>query len=124
MRCNAASWVLPALFAFISVNVSSGQTSPRKWEPIGLSGGGAMFTPAISPANPKRMMLNCDMSGAYTSADGGKNWRMIAHDQLHASTRCKPAFHPSDPETIFAADGDSGLKVSHDGGVRWAKIGN
>src|SRR5438045_4142341 len=66
-----------------------------RWQPIGLSGGGAMFTPAISPADPKRMMVNCDMSAAYTTDDGGHTWRMIHWSQLHASTRCRPAFHPT-----------------------------
>src|SRR2546430_617982 len=82
------------------------------WEPVGLSGGGAMFTPAISPADPKRMMVNCDMSAAYVTGDGGRSWRMIHYSQLHASTRCRPAFHPTDPNVIYAADGGSGLKVS------------
>ncbi len=95
-----------------------------QWEPIGLSGGGAMFTPAISPADPKRMMVNCDMSAAYISTDGGAHWQMIHHDQLHSSTRCRPAFHPTDPLTIYAADSDAGLKISHDGGVHWKPLGN
>jgi photosystem II stability/assembly factor-like uncharacterized protein len=95
-----------------------------QWEPIGLSGGGAMFTPAISPADPQRMMLNCDMSAAYTSADGGAHWRMIHYSQLRSSTRCRPAFHPTDPQTIFAADGWGGLKVTHDGGAHWQPLGN
>jgi hypothetical protein len=41
------------------------------WEPLGLSGGGGMFSPAISPLNADLMMINCDMSGAYISQDGG-----------------------------------------------------
>jgi hypothetical protein len=43
------------------------------WEPVGLSGGGALFAPAISPVDPNLMMLNCDMSAAYVSEDGGRN---------------------------------------------------
>ena len=50
---------------------------PVQWEPIGLSGGGGMFAPAISPADPNLMMLNCDMSAAHISEDGGHNWRMV-----------------------------------------------
>jgi photosystem II stability/assembly factor-like uncharacterized protein len=95
-----------------------------QWEPIGLSGGGAMFTPAISPADPKRMMVNCDMSAAYTSTDGGQHWQMINHAQLHSSTRCRPAFHPTDPDIIYAADGETGLKLSQDGGRHWKSLGN
>jgi hypothetical protein len=56
------------------------------WQPIGISGGGGMFTPAISPADPNLMMLNCDMSAAYISEDGGRNWRMIGHAQLRSDT--------------------------------------
>ena len=62
------------------------------WEPVGLSGGGGMYTPAISPADPNLMMLNCDMSAAYISEDGGRNWRMIHQAQLRSDTRCRPAF--------------------------------
>src|SRR5207253_1001099 len=93
-------------------------------EPIGLSGGGAMFAPAISPADPKRMMINCDMSGAYITTDGGLHWRMINHAQLQSSTQCRPAFHPNNPLVVYAADGRTGLKVSHDGGFHWEPIGN
>ena len=75
------------------------------WTPIGLSGGGGLFTPAISPADPKRMMVNCDMSAAYLTDDGGMHWTMIHELELHSSTRCRPAFHPTDPLTIYAADG-------------------
>src|SRR5690349_20799805 len=96
LQRGTSIWSAIALIALAPAIVHSGQRSARAWEPVGLSGGGAMFTPAISPADPQRMMLNCDMSAAYTSANGGRTWRMIPHDQLHASTRCKPAFHPID----------------------------
>jgi hypothetical protein len=94
------------------------------WEPIGLSGGGGMFSPAISPADPDLMMLSCDMSGAYVSEDGGRHWRMIHHQQLQGNTRCAPGFHPKDKNTIFMTDGWSGLKVTHDRGRTWTKIGD
>jgi photosystem II stability/assembly factor-like uncharacterized protein len=104
---------------------AAGPATQPQWQPIGLSGGGAMFSPAISPADPKLMMLNCDMSGAYISADGGFNWRMIHYSQLHSDTRCCPAFHPTDPNTIFASGGWAHpLKVSHDRGQTFAPIGN
>jgi photosystem II stability/assembly factor-like uncharacterized protein len=93
------------------------------WQPIGISGGGAMFTPAISPADPNLMMLNCDMSAAYISEDGGRNWRMIGHTQLHSDTACRPAFHPTDPNIIYASSGGR-LKISRDRGKTFTPIGN
>jgi photosystem II stability/assembly factor-like uncharacterized protein len=94
------------------------------WEPIGLSGGGAMFTPAISPIDPNLMMLNCDMSCAFLSHDGGMTWRMIHHSQLRANISCRPGFHPKDVGIIFAASGDGRLRVSRDQGKTWKNTGN
>ncbi|MBI5385909.1 MAG: hypothetical protein HZA90_14620 [Verrucomicrobia bacterium] len=93
------------------------------WEPVGLSGGGGMFTPAISPADPNLMMLNCDMSAAYLSEDGGRNWRMIHHAQLRSDTRCRPAFHPTNRDIIYASSGGR-LRVSRDRGQTFTPIGN
>src|ERR1035438_1068638 len=84
------------------VSANSLAQAPR-WQPIGISGGGGMFAPAISPANPNLMMLNCDMSAAYISEDGGLNWRMIHQAQLRSDTACRPAFHPTDPNIIYAS---------------------
>ena len=81
-----------------------------------------MFAPAISPVDPRMMMVNCDMSGAYLTRDGGKHWTMIHHSQLRSSTRCRPAFHPTDARIIFAAQAGAGMKVSHDGGLHWQKV--
>jgi photosystem II stability/assembly factor-like uncharacterized protein len=104
------------------VALADGKKAPR-WEPIGLSGGGAMFSPAISPVDPNLMMLNCDMSAAYVSLDGGASWRMIHRGELGSNTRCRPAFHPQDAKVVVAANGDSGLKVSRDKGERWEALG-
>jgi photosystem II stability/assembly factor-like uncharacterized protein len=93
--------------------------SRREWEPIGLTGNGGMFAPAISPINPDLMMLNCDMSASYRSQDGGRRWTMIDQAQLRTSTRCRPAFHPTDPKVIYASHDGVGLKVSRDGGEHW-----
>ncbi len=70
------------------------------------------------------MMVNCDMSAAYISSDGGAAWRMIHCSQLRSSTQCRPAFHPTEAKTIFAASGWSGLKVTRDLGVYWESVGN
>ena len=93
------------------------------WRPVGLSGGGGMFSPSISPADPDLMMLNCDMSAAYISEDGGRNWRMIHHGQLRSDTRCRPAFHPTDRNVVYASSGGR-LRVSHDRGKTFSPIGD
>jgi hypothetical protein len=82
-----------------------------------------MFAPAISPADPRLMMLNCDMGGAYLSEDGGHTWRMLHHAQLQSDTRCRPAFHPSEPSVIYASSGGK-LCVSRDKGQGFSPLGN
>ncbi len=102
---------------------ASAAARKREWEPLGFSGGGGMFTPAISPVYPNLMLLNCDMSGAYLSEDGGHNWRMINQAQLRSDTRCRPAFHPVNPDIIYASSSGQ-LRVSRDRGRTFSRIGN
>lgn len=117
-------WFLISFAFFQQQSVYSQAANSRIiWEPIGLSGGGGMFAPAISPSNPNLMMLNCDMSAAYISEDGGCNWRMINHAQLRSDTRCKPGFHPYDSDVIYASSGGR-LRVSRDRGITFSPIGD
>jgi photosystem II stability/assembly factor-like uncharacterized protein len=117
--------VLLVILVFHEEQSARPQTPSKQipWEPVGLSGGGGMFSPAISPADPNLMMLNCDMSAAYISEDGGRNWRMINHAQLRTDTRCQPGFHPSDPDIIYASSGGR-LRISRDRGMTFSPIGN
>ncbi len=126
MRPSLPRWsttcVLIAVLAVIPAASAADLAKVIQWEPLGLNGGGGMFAPAISPIDPGVMMVNCDMSGAYLTRDGGDHWTMIHHAQLRASTRCRPAFHPTDSRIIFAAQAGQGMKVSHDVGVHWQPV--
>ncbi len=94
------------------------------WESIGLSGGGGMFTPAVSPHDSKLIIVNCDMSCAFRSTDGGETWEMFHHQYLMGNTRCRPVFHPTDPDVVYAAHGYHGeLRISRDRGATWEPLG-
>lgn len=92
------------------------------WHPVGLSGGGAMFNPAISPADPQLAIVHCDMSAAYLTRDGGASWQMIHTAQLRSNTRCRAAFHSTDARVIYSPHGGSTLKVSRDAGTHWEEL--
>jgi photosystem II stability/assembly factor-like uncharacterized protein len=95
-----------------------------RWESVGLSGGGGMFTPAISPHDPDLIIVNCDMSCAFRSTDCGETWEMFHHQYLMGNTRCRPVFHPADPNVVYAAHGyHGGLRISRDRGATWEPIG-
>jgi photosystem II stability/assembly factor-like uncharacterized protein len=117
--------VTPALLLLVSgTNDALAQTRPTtpRWQPLGLTGNGGMFAPAISPIDPDVMILNCDMSGVYLTKDGGRHWTMIDQSQLRSSTHCRPAFHPTNPRIIFASQDGLGMKISPDAGEHWELI--
>lgn len=124
MEQRMKNWLLSCATAMIwGISLCVETFAATSWEPVGLSGGGGMFAPAISPVDPNLMMLNCDMSAAYLSEDGGRNWRMIHHNQLRSDIQCRPAFHPANRDIIYASSGGQ-LKISHDGGTTFAPIGD
>lgn len=83
------------------------------WRVIGPGGGGAQFIPTVSPHDPMRILVACDMTGAYISQDGGDSWRMFnLRGRIHFFV-----FDPSVPDTIYASG--IGLWRSADGGRTW-----
>ena len=113
-----------ALIAFALLAASAAALAAETWEPVGLCGGGAMFSLALSPLDPNQVMLSCDMSGAYVSRDGGKTWTMIDHSMLKGCTACAAVFHPKTPGRIIAPHGWGGdLRASCDGGRSWQPYG-
>ena len=79
-----------------------------------------MFTPAISPADPNLMMLNCDMSAAYISEDGGRTWQLIGRQ---ARQTFGGYFHPKHDGWIYMTltegAAGAGLWLSQDSGQTW-----
>jgi len=101
------------------------QQTLNRWRSIGLSGGGGTETPAISPHDPNLMLINCDMSGAYRTTDGGESWELLHWKQLTGCPFCAPCFHPTDPDTVFAAFSyDARLVISRDAGQTWTPHGS
>jgi photosystem II stability/assembly factor-like uncharacterized protein len=104
---------------------SAGEPVGRRaeWTALGLGGGGAMYMPSISPADPRMMLLGCDMSGSYRSIDGGRNWEIIHYRELTGTTQVRPVWHPTDPAVAFAASGRRGpLKMTRDRGKTWSVV--
>ena len=91
-------------------------TTAGHFQPIGPGGGGALFSPAISPHDSRRVLVACDMTGSYLSNDGGDSWRML---NLQGRVRFF-AFDPRDANVIYAAG--VGLWRSSNGGETWSLI--
>lgn len=96
----------------------------KRWQPTGFSGGGGTECAAISPHDPNRIIMNCDMGCAYLSEDGGKSWNMYPWQQLLGCPFCTPVWHPRNPDVVFAVNGYAGsLRVSRDAGRSFQPVG-
>jgi photosystem II stability/assembly factor-like uncharacterized protein len=106
--------LLPRPDASIGREVSN-FAAPRldAWHILGPGGGGAQFTPTISPIDPNLVLVSCDMTGSYISTDGGDSWRMF---NLRGVTRFFVA-DPVDANIIYAAN--QGLYRSGNKGKTW-----
>ena len=96
--------------------LAAGPPRPNQWEVVGPGGGGTMYYPTISPHNPSRVLVYCDMTGSYISEDAGESWRMF---NLRSTTRFF-VFDPVVPDTIYAYG--LGLWRSTNGGKTWSLV--
>ncbi len=86
------------------------------WTVLGPGGGGAQFNPTVSPHDPKRVLVSCDMTGAYLTEDGGASWRMFNF----GSTVRFFAFDQKNARVVYAQT--TRLWRSDDGGRNWKPV--
>ena len=55
---------------------------PTTFNPHGIGGGGAQYSPSINPANSSEIYSSTDMTDLYHSTDGGASWRVINFNQI------------------------------------------
>ena len=100
---------------FISCAQKTGKTDGQRveWTRVGYGGGGAMFSPAISPHDAKFVFTTCDMGGSFVTHNGGESWRMF---NLGRQTQFF-VFDPVDPNVVYAYS--FALFKSEDKGLTW-----
>ena len=98
---------------------------PSVWVPRSPGGGGALYSPTISPHQPGEAFVSCDMGGLYRTGDLGAAWSLVDFRQIRGSGQgCQVQF-TSDPSILYAIDYSNDLAVpakSTDGGTTWAPL--
>ncbi|MHC4713604.1 MAG: WD40/YVTN/BNR-like repeat-containing protein [Planctomycetota bacterium] len=120
---NKGTFVLAALVtALVAVGVQAAPSAPAApprnddWIVIGPGGGGTMYIPTVSPHDPNRVVVRCDMTGGYITNDMGESWRM---SNIHGTIRFF-VFDPVEKDTLYAWS--NGLFRTKDGAETWELV--
>ena len=102
------------LAIFVSCG-SENKTDNRQieWKPIGIGGGGSMFSAAVSPHDPDMAFVSCDMTGSMVTYNGGESWKMFSLSHMVRYF----VFDPVDPDVVYA--NSFALFKSEDKGQTW-----
>lgn len=115
------------LIFLLSFNVLSFYTFSQitHWDPSGMSGGGAMFAPVISPYNGDEAWLSCDMSPMHRSTDFGATWSTLDFRTLMGvrATHVRFTNHPNWLYTLASSSNGMGYPAkSTDAGTTWKPL--
>lgn len=99
---------------------------PDQWWSRGAGGGGAFFSPAISPHNGNVLYVSTDMGVVFRSVNNGALWDTHPFGSLQGSRLSKVLF-TSNPSVLYVLDGrvdyddyyGGNVFKSIDGGTNW-----
>ncbi|MFI5171524.1 MAG: T9SS type A sorting domain-containing protein [Chitinophagales bacterium] len=109
--------LFPSIAAISQINTISSR---------GVGGGGALFSPVISPYDPGKIFMSCDMTELFYSEDDGLSWDFYHFLDFVAFQNSEIQF-TSDPEILYSIRVDFRNDYyfptkSTDGGDTWNAI--
>jgi len=107
------------LFPFIVL------AQPTNWESRGIGGGGALFSPTISPLDANNIFLQCDMSEVFHTTNKGGNWGEIHFTELISTGGRNTVEFTSNANTLYSVNMDYVTDerfpvISTDAGIHWS----
>lgn len=124
-RIPAGNWKSGWLaFLFILEAAWLQSAVPVSWQPRGIGGGGALFSPSINPANSDEYYVACDMSELFHSVDFGLSYSVVPFGQLQGGHFSRMGFSQN-PSIRYCLryNGDVATPAkSTDGGATWSVL--
>ena len=74
------------ILAAFALTSQAGPAPAAGWQSRGIGGGGAFFSPSISPHNTNLVYLATDMSGFFRSKDFGQSWTTMDFRRLQGGS--------------------------------------
>jgi len=110
---------------FLFTFAVSQEQPPASWQSFGIGGGGALFSPAINPANHNEIYMSCDMSQLFHSRDNGASWTTVNYKVITGGHDCCVQF-TSDTSIRYSVDYTSSNGIDYirpvkstNGGSTW-----
>lgn len=114
----------------LALTITCFAQAPTSWQPRGIGGGGALFSPSINPANHNEVYLACDMGELFHSTATGQPWSEVGFMNVQGGHDSYVNFtnNPNILYTIDYTNFDSASYVrsmkSTNGGTTWTPIAN
>ncbi|MFZ1730442.1 MAG: T9SS type A sorting domain-containing protein [Bacteroidota bacterium] len=118
--------IFPIFSMLFMAAVSSLQAQPLEWESRGIGGGGALFSPSISPHDNAEAFVACDMTELFHTMNSGASWEVLPFQKFRAVRDSRIEF-TSDPNILYSivfdfySDERRGGR-STDKGATWAPL--
>ena len=129
LGCGSSPWpiegALPAGLSAVRQVDHGPARPPRRFEPRGVGGGGALFGPTISPIDPNELYVGTDMTDLFHSLDFGAHWETIPFTVVQGDSFTSTQF-TADPALLYALTNDAVddpiLVKSTDHGKSWSPL--
>jgi len=101
---------------------------PITWENKGICGGGATFSPSVSPHNDNLYYITSDMGGIFKSENAGKEFNVLPYYEIISKGAHSKVFFTSNPKVLYSfgyttyPNPYEPIK-SMDGGKTWEVLG-
>jgi photosystem II stability/assembly factor-like uncharacterized protein len=111
-----------AVDAAVATGTGGSTVIRTPWQSRGVGGGGALFTPAISPFD-NRIYMSTDMGAVFYTGDFGASWTTVDFRALGGGANAQLRF-TADPNTLYgipSVDESPTLSVSTNGGITFQR---